>query len=483
MEMSSDLFLGVDIGTTVIKGMIIDSYGNPVSQASLIRNNGDGAQYDSASGWWKGFVNITRKLLSRLSGDRRRIQCIAITAMVHNLLPVDSLGKPLHNPIMYYDGRASYIERKLDNEFGTTWQNQVLARLILLKKDLGRERWRDVNKILTTHNYLVFKLTEQTYVDTITSLECGTIIDSNASRWKSEILQRYNLGEGKLPSIVPPATIVGHVTKRAAEQTGLEAGLPVAAGTTDTIASLIGSGTRRVRDLMVSYGTYGCAASLRCSMNEVLFKRNLSYPIDWRASIPKSGQQLSAMARVLLPSRPGRALQRLDNLASQSVPGANGVVFLQTLELAKPTSSTEPRGVLLNLRRDSGVSDICRAFLEAFGYGLRYSFERLSSERYPDECFATSGGATSKTWRQIVGDITGLKQFYFPSSENGFGSAALAAISFDIAMKEVIKQAQSLGFETTIPNSGHFERYQVGYERYAAFLDRMSEAPTIGGHI
>jgi len=477
--MKTSLYMGLDIGTSVAKGVIIDDAGNPISHASLVRQNNKQNtikyEHDADQVWWNEFLRITDNLLKQLGSLKKNIRCVAVTGMVPNILPIDARGRPLGNAILYYDGRAQSIEEQLDAELGTSKpQNQVLAQLIWLKTELGSE-WRNVDKILTTHSYIVFRLTGKICVDTITSLECGNVLDSHEMEWNQDLLERYDINANVLPEIVAPATIVGSVSKEAAETTGLNAGLPVVAGTTDMIGTLIGSGARNRNDMLISYGTYGCALMLLNDLKEVIFEKRLNYPIEWAASIPRSGQQLSALAQVLLPSNtPQEALSKLDKLAETSIPGANEVVFVQMLNLAKSIESTEPLGAIFNLGKDNTIADICRAMLEAFGYGLKYRFETSSIGVAPNKCFAASGGARSRIWRQIVSDITGLIQSYFPYSGNAFGSAVLAAVSIAPEVWEQIYELQSRSFEIVFPSFQSDKEYSAAYQMYKNCLERFS---------
>ena len=197
LTMKTSLYMGVDIGSSVVKGVIIDHTGKPISHLSFLRQNYkiDSSKYEHNADqvWWSEFLRITNNLLKELGSLGREICCIAVTAMVPNILPVNTQGRPLRNAVLYYDGGAQSIEERLDIEMGTAkWQNLVLAKLICLKKEMGSE-WKKVDKILTTHNYIVFKLTGKICLDTITALECGNILDSNKMEWNEELLQNMKL--------------------------------------------------------------------------------------------------------------------------------------------------------------------------------------------------------------------------------------------------------------------------------------------------
>lgn len=475
--MKPHLYMGIDIGTSVAKGTVINDIGEIITQQTYNRKHISHSlnkyEHNPDLVWWKEFKFIVKNMIDNLEGAVKNVQCLAITGMVPNIYPIDKQGRSLHKAILYYDPRAKNIEKKLDEELNTKkYQNQVLAMLIWLKSKLGSD-WVKVDKIMTTHNYIVKKLTNGLYVDTVTALEYGNIFDSNKMTWNRDLLGKYDIQENIFPEIIPPGTVVGKVTREAAKITGLKEGTSVIAGTSDTISSFLGAGARHKNELLIYYGTYNCAPLLLYDMKEIIFNTKLTYPIEWVASIKRAGQQLSALAQQFCLSRNlEKSLLKLDKLASSSKPGANNVIFVQELNLLTASESTEPQATLFNLGLNTTISDICRAMLEAFGYGLKYSFESVETTISPIKCFAAGGGARSQIWKQIVSDITGLEQIYFPFANRAYGSAILAAVSDDYDNMKKITGTQSRNFEIISPNFERKEVYDKAYSRYISFIEK-----------
>lgn len=475
------LYMGVDIGTSVAKGTVINDYGEIIAQEMYNRKHIGHSlgkyEHDPNTVWWKEFEFIVKNIINNLGDSVNNVQCLAITGMVPNVCPIDKQGKPLHRAILYYDPRAKDIEKRLDEELNTPkYQNQILAMLIWLKRTLGSD-WDNVDKILTTHNYIVKKLTNKSYVDTVTALEYGNILDSNKMTWNEDLLRIYDIKESIFPEIVPPGNVVGEVSKEAAKMTGLKEGTPVIAGTSDTVSSFLGAGARHKNELLIYYGTYNCAPKLLYDIQDIIFNKKITYPIEWVASIKRAGQQLSSLARQFCPSgNLEKSLLKLDELASASKPGANNVTFVQELDLLTANESTEPKAGIFNFGLDNTISDICRAMLEAFGYGLKYSFESSETDVTPIKCFAAGGGARSRIWKQIVSDITGLEQLYLPFANRAYGSAMLAAVSDDVENMKRITNTQSKNFEYVSQNLKRMDMdmYNKAYNRYKNFIEKYN---------
>lgn len=480
--MQSKLFIGVDIGTSVVKGTIINMAGEIVSQHASLMASGeeqsDGYEHDPDRVWWAEFVRLVGSLLSDIGDLRNDVACLAVTGMIPNITPLDSDGHVLHNGLLFYDSRAYSIEQQLDEELKTPrWQNEVLSKLIWLRNRLGAD-WEKVDKVLTTHSYIVFKLTGQHSVDVITALESGSVYSPAKRTWNDSLLRDYGFSRRMFPDVYAPTGIIGTVSDEAARVTGLNPGIPVICGTGDTISTIVGAGLRSKNDMLIYYGTYNCSALLLQEIGDVLSGQCPEYPLEWIATIPRSGKQLSALAQQFLGmEEPNAALERLDTLAQQSVPGANGVLFIQTVDLPRSTVSTEPRGALINLGIRSTVADICRAMLEAFGYGLHYSFQADEPLATAERCYAAGGGAKSPIWKQVVSDITGREQIYHAAADRGYGSALLAGVGLiPDFLNRIDQQMVSRSVQIT-PDASAGPIYAERYRGYRAAIDAFNLPP------
>src|SRR5208282_6747382 len=146
------LYMGVDIGTTSVKGVVINDLGKLICDTYFVRQNEMqnpiAYEHDADHVWWNEFSRTTNNLSRQLGNQKKAVRSIAVTAMVPNILPIYSQGRPLRNAILYYDGRAQSIEEQLDAELGTSKpHSQVLAQLIWLRKELA-PNWKNAARIL-----------------------------------------------------------------------------------------------------------------------------------------------------------------------------------------------------------------------------------------------------------------------------------------------------------------------------------------------
>ncbi len=144
----SSLYLGVDIGTSTTKGIIIDKNGTILAEKSLNRRRqGPFTNYwedNPEKVWWNEFIEIVHGLLSDMNITKNRIACVAVTGMFYNICPASFEGIPLRNALLYPDTRARAIELQLSAELREQhYMNESLSKLVWLKTQMGQE-WSKV---------------------------------------------------------------------------------------------------------------------------------------------------------------------------------------------------------------------------------------------------------------------------------------------------------------------------------------------------
>lgn len=457
--MARSVSVGIDFGTSVVKGTAIDLQSGERHQISDVYT--DRSEQASPAGWSLVLERMLHVLAARL-GASVRVESLAITAMVPNVALVTRTGQTLGS-LLFCDNDAFELELALDARFNSPrWANEVLSKLLLLAENSTGQSFR----WFTTHSWLVHDLTGAFVLDSVTAGECGSLV-SSLGEWDRNLLQELKLSPDVLPSIVAPASVAGVV--RDSYPVSNFRGVPVVAGTSDTIATALGAGWGLAPEsLLVYYGTFNCVARLLKGRDDILDGSTPFNPFDWILSVPRAGAQLAHLADLIgeggdLSTR----IASLDAMAAQSQPGANGLVFLHSDDLRKTTVSTPPMGSIRYLQPRHTKGDLARAVLEGFAFLIRWALE--SAGRSPtsfSSVMAAGGGARSTLWRQIVADTTRLTQAYRPSADRGLGSALLAVSGIDrsaLARLGAIVAAETI---TSLPSDT--SGYEAAYRRYLA---------------
>lgn len=447
-----DAVIGIDIGTYSSKGVLTLPDGSVLEEAVVehgvsIPRAGQ-MEHDADQVWWRDVARIGRRLMQAAPSDVR-IAGLGISAIGPCLLPVDDRGQPLRPAILYgVDVRASSQLARLERDHargirrlsGARLTSQAVGPKVHWLLEHEPELFARTARLLSSTAYVVFRLTGEQVIDHHTASYFAPFYDIRRTRWDL----RY-ADERVRPSMFPDlrwtGEVVGHVTSEAAEATGIPAGTPVTAGTTDGAAEAVGAGVVQPGDLMVSYGSTSALV--------IVADEYRSAPDLWmtRGSLPDEFVLTSAMATTgsitswlreqfarELPqatfAEAHRAHAELAREAAQSPPGANGLLLLPYFSGERsPFNDPLARGIVAGLSLSHTRGDLYRAVLEATAFGIRHNLEAMDGRGTTiRRTRAVGGGTASRLWIQIVSDVTGLAQ-EVPDRLLGaaFGDAYLAA--------------------------------------------------------
>lgn len=380
------LYLGVDVGTSVVKGAVVDENGSLVRTAARSWERLRAGAPQTTGGWWTAFVTLVRDLRRR-SVNLDAIEGVAVSGTSPTVCLLNRAGRASKTAAMHTDGFEHLAAFVLDSD-GTT--------------------------VLTPSGFINYVLTGEVSMDSLSRYELASL--------------RL---ESRAPRPVSVLTTIGRVRPSASKSTGLKTGTPVCAGTFDVVASLAGSGATVPRDAVLNYGTYGSWLDLRVPLVDMLSVANVTKaPYTWRASVPLLGRHMRGIAMRLSPSTDsGASLALLDRLAEQSAAGGNGVVFIPHDHLLTPSVFDNPRGAFAGITPRTRREDVARAALESFGFSLRL-VARVTGQPFAERrLFAAGGGARSGPWVKMTSAIIGQPQWRRGAAADALGTALLAMLS------------------------------------------------------
>lgn len=434
----SDLLLGVDIGTSSSKGVLVRPDGAIVAttqrphQLSLPRPGW--AEHDGETVWWADFVAIARELAAHEGG---RIAAVGVSGIGPAVLPVDAAGRSLRPAILYgIDTRATVEADELTERFGA---EAILARGgTLLTSQAGGPKlawvrrhepdvWAATRRFHMAHSLVVERLTGEYVLDHHSASQCDPLYDMTAAAWATDWAADVAPGLD-LPRLAWSNEIAGRVHREGAAVTGIPEGTPVVAGTIDAWAEALSAGVRDPGDTMLMYGTtmfmveiaraFRPEASLWTTQG--VFEGTCTYA---------AGLSTSGGLTVWLRDMVGRDFETLIAEASQTPPGAGGLVVLPFFGVARsPIFDPQARGAIFGLTLRHGRGHLYRALLEGSAYEVRHNLEVMEAAgAAPGQLTAVGGGTKSDLWTQIVSDVTGLRQV-IPAVTIGasYGDAMLA---------------------------------------------------------
>jgi len=465
-----DLLLGVDIGTLGVKGELVAPSGRVVATARLehgcLYPRPDGCEQDMDTNWWLNPAAVIRQLLQAAHVRPEQIKAVGVSGLFPALGPTDEHGTPLRGAILYSDNRSAPEAEELNADLGLFLTTEELTPKLVWFLRHEPELASRMRMFFDAPHYLVYRLCGAYVTDTILAGLYGAIYHSPSASWRPEICARYGIPVGILPEVHPPARIVGTVHADAARRTGLAVGTPVLTGMPDLVASLIGAGAVRTSESVAYYGTAGLVPVMKQDLMEAIWH---PFPHEERGEVALDGYLFNrpayslsvggglqwfrdAFARQELETerRGGlSAYAQLDQLAAAVPPGCEGLLMLPYLQGQRsPDFDPWATGVFFGLKASHDRAALYRAMLESFGYTIRHGLEAGYPQGHPlHRLVATGGGARSPLWRQIVSDITGIRQEYVPEADEALGDAYLAGMAlgwfkdFDDLQSEWVRPA------------------------------------------
>ncbi len=447
--------LGVDVGTSGSKGVLVTLEGEVVASHSMehgmdIPNSG-WAEHDADGVWWHDTCVIIRHLLTDSDINPQDIAGVGLSAIGPCMVAVDRHGRPIRPGILYgIDTRATAQIRRLNAELGAetiyAQTGQILSSQsagpkILWLQENEPENFAKVHKVMTATSYLTMRLTGRIVMDYYTAPFYDPFFNIHTQTWDRDLAAHY-FDPNILPDVAWTTDPAGVITQEAARETGLAAGTPVITGTVDAASEAVSVGVVEAGQTMVMYGTTFFVIQL---VEELLTSEHLwsSYFCIQDKPILAAGMSTSsaltrwyrdnfAVAERLLEQRTGEdAYGQLTRQAASVPPGSDGLVVLPYFSGERtPINDPDARGTILGLTLKHEGRHIFRALLEGAAFSLRHNFDAMEElGAKPKEIIAVGGGTKSRLWTQIVSDVTGIDQVV-PETTIGasYGDAYLAGV-------------------------------------------------------
>ena len=416
------MLLGLDVGTTALKAVVLDPARGIIGAASLQHaTTSPGPSYSEADprDWLAGALAIVSQVCAAAAISPAEVSAVGVAGCVPCLLLLDEHDEPLRPALLYNDGRAEREIAELRAELG---DEAVLARTGagVTQQSIGpRLRWLQrhepelvarTRRICGSYEWLGGQLSGARYCERNWALESG-LYDLGTATFADDLLAAAAWDAGRVSPINDPGDVVGGVTAQVAAATGLRLGTPVVAGIADHVASAFGAGLKAHGDVLVKLGG---SVDVLCATDRPLVDRRLFLDAHPRPGLwlpngcmASGGSAIRWFQQELAG---GVALSILDAEAAAVPAGAEGLVLLPYL-LGEKTPLNDPlaSGALVGLGLGHTRAHIFRALLESFGHGVRHHLEVLAEHGIaPARARVTNGGASSWLWKQVVADITGL---------------------------------------------------------------------------
>jgi xylulokinase len=442
--------LGVDIGTSSAKGVLVAADGTILASAtrahSVSRPAIGHVEMDAAT-WWAEFTGISLELLAtaRADGADIEITAVGVSGMGPCLLLTDADDIPLRPAILYgVDTRATAQIGSLTAELGAA-EIVALGGSPLSTQAVGPKlRWiteheaavaARARRLYMPASWLVARLTGAYVLDRHSASQCWPLYDLAAGTWHAPWWNRI-AGDIVPPRLLWAGDVAGEVTAAAAAATGIPEGTPVIAGTIDAWSEAVSVGAVAPGDLMLMYGTtmFLVATTPEPVRHPAMWTTAGTAPgtASLAGGMATSGAITAWLSALFGGGAAGAGFAELTAEAEASGIGARGLLMLPYFAGERtPILDPDARGVIAGLDLEHTRGDLYRAALEATAFGVRHNVETMRAAGVRiDRVVAVGGGTAGRLWTRVVSDVTGLPQ-QIPAVTIGasFGAAYLAARS------------------------------------------------------
>lgn len=446
--MTTRYILTVDAGTSSTKTSLWTEIGQLIAHATsayeLQRAQPLWAEIDGNI-WWQAVCKTIQTILSTSKVDPASIAGVGVDGVGWTLIPVDRAGNPLQPAMIWLDRRAEQETRWLKslpeadslvnlnaNPLDAAY---ITPKLIWLKRNQPNV-FDSAHKFLEATGFIVTRFTGE-FVCDYTQAYGYHFFDIRNETWDQHAAQAIGVPVEKMPQLFRSTKVVGTVTEKAAQQTGLKAGIPVIAGCLDAIAGALGSGVVRSGQTNEQGGQAG---GVGISLNHVVVEPRLIFshhviPGQYLLQAGTvGGGSLSwfrdqfghpeVSAANLLGQNP---FELFSSQVEKSKPGANGLIFLPYMAGERtPLWSSIARGVFFGLSYTTTRADILRAIMEGCAFAVYDNLQVAEEHGVQVDEFLGAGGATqSAVWCQIKADVYGKPFIVARRADGGEGGHSL----------------------------------------------------------
>ena len=506
--MEKDLILTCDAGTTGCKVSVFDAKGNALSAVRrdypTLYPRPNWSEQDPDRILSAVFDGI-RELLQQVSAQR--IACVGLSGTMNGCIPVDEEGHALHPNIIHSDSRTGTqveeIGRVINKyHFYTLTGNRLdthytLPKILWFKENLP-EVYRRARWFMNIKDYIYAQLTGRPGFTDYSDASLTTALDINNKRWASDLLSELNIDEARMPRILAGHDVRGRTTRSVYYRTGLITGTPVAIGGGDGCCTARGAG---LADPGSAYTYIGSSAWVSQIQDHPVLDpkaRIFNYlDADGRACHVTGTVQTGAAAfdwmlhNVMGSQEAPLDISRMENMARQIAPGAEGVLFLPTLMGSRtPYWDPNTRGVLMGFSLYHDQRHIARSIYEGIAFALNCCVQIISEYGTPiTSMMLAGGGARSGLWPDILAAVFGMgtRVHKAPGECTPLGAAILAGVgvglfsSYETAASVV--KARSSHMVNPAWQKTYAEIYPIYrdiYERVHPLTDRIAQLG-IGG--
>ena len=480
--------LGIDIGTSGCKVLLLDETGSIVGQAVAeypMSTPQPGWTEQNPEDWWHGVVECLRAIGVDEGGDCQ-VDAIGVTGQMHGSVFLDSAGEVIRPALLWTDQRTQSECQEIESKIGSGRLKEITGNPALTGFQLPKILWLRNNepenflrlsKVLLPKDYIRYRLTG-VFASEVSDASGTGCFDVPSRAWSTEILDRLALPLDLFPEVYESDEVTG--TTNVA---GFPMGVPVVGGGGDQAAAAVGTGAVAPGVISISLGTSGVVFT---SIPNSEYDRSGAAHTFCHANrgYHAMGVMLSCGGAVRWyrdTFGAGRDYDEISASASTVAPGCEGLSFLPYLAGERcPHNDPSTRAMFAGATLAHSLSHFDRALFEGVTFGLLDCFETLRKLGATSETIrVTSGGAKSDFWVQMIADCLGATCERLTVDEGpAFGAAILAGVGIGVWPNVQEACSRVIRVSGSVVSSG--TSYQNSYERFRTLYSTVKPWTDLG---
>ncbi|MDL2213999.1 xylulokinase [Clostridia bacterium OttesenSCG-928-O13] len=494
--------MGIDLGTSSLKTLVIDETGTVLGQASR------SYQYDSATGgvaqqepdvWWDACVQTIAEALQKSNLRGEDITALSFSGQMHGVVMLDEKGQSVRPAILHNDARSAKQVDALNQYFGQkricelmmnpVYTGFMLPSLLWVREN-EPDKFEQVRKVCLPKDYIKYRLTGEVTTDS-SDASATLLFDIRGNCWSGEIIRQMKLPEDIFPPVFDTSAKVGTVSEAAAAQTGLSPKTIVVAGGADAVMQGIGNGVTKTGIATANIGSSGQVAF---QSDTPTVDPNLTVNTfcgykkgRWitQGAIMHAGLSLKWFNSLFDKSD----YKQLDAAAEKAGPGSGGLVFLPYLNGERtPHLNPNLSALFLGCTTSTTRAQMARSVMEGVSFALYQCMEVYQDLGLTAQSVvASGGGAQSPLWLQIQADVYGLPLQVATNQEQAALGAAIAAgvgagvfASIEEGCASVVRYRPGIVEPSEHNHKIYLEYYSLFKDAYTANRELLQRATLMG---
>lgn len=476
------MFLGIDLGTTNVKAVVVRRDGQVVARGSAPvdrRNTPDGGVEQDIEQIWGAACQAIRLAAQ---GAGAAVEAVGVSSQGGALQLLDRNGRPLGPVVSWLDGRGRAFDELLIDQLGQDFFAKHLGcrtcmiapGQILRLRQQSPELMAKAARIGFVGDVIVARLCGHRAHDA-TSLSIALLFNPFSCQADPQLLKRLAIAEEQLPDLMPAGRPAGGLLPEAAEATGLAAGIPVSPAIHDQYAASLGVGAVHPGDVSLGAGTAWAMVANSSRLGEPVTRHAIVCPhpapglYGQLLSMVNGGSAIEWAARLTATEL---SPQTVDQAIEAVAPASDGLVVWPHLAGVSGTQAARQRGGrIAGITFAHGPNHLLRATIEGLACELARHLEMLAAADQPVRRLLLSGGASSsRITPQIIADVANRPVIVISEpAVSAFGAAAVgrAMVESSSSLARLAEQLAPVSREFSPGDDravyrGLLERYREG---------------------